>query len=108
IQYESTAVPGFAVKAATRAEVERWFATAGTRLKGGDTLLLSVTDHGTKNDGDLRNNRITLWGKGQSLSVAELRVLLARLDPRVRVVLLLPQGYSGSFPTVAWRGGASL
>jgi len=108
ITYESTRVPGASVKAATRAEVDRWFATVGPRLKGGDTLLLYVTDHGTKNAADVRNNRITLWGKGEGLSVEELRALLAKLDARVRVEMLMSQCYSGSFANAAWREGSSL
>ncbi|HET7295371.1 MAG TPA: thioredoxin-like domain-containing protein [Vicinamibacteria bacterium] len=108
ITYESTRVAGAALKAATRAELDRWFASVGTRLKPGDTLLLYVTDHGTKNAQDTRNNRITLWGKGEGLSVGELRALLAGLDRRVRVVMLMSQCYSGSFANAAWREGASL
>jgi hypothetical protein len=38
---------------------------------------------------DVRNNRITLWGKGASVSVEELRALLGKLDSRVRVVMLM-------------------
>ena len=108
VTYESTRVAGATVKAATRAELDRWFAGAGARLKPGDTLLLYVTDHGTKNVQDTRNNRITLWGKGEGVSVAELRALLAELDSRVRVVMLMSQCYSGSFANAAWREGAAL
>jgi thiol-disulfide isomerase/thioredoxin len=56
-----------------------------------------VTDHGTKNAADTANNRITLWGDKESLSVRELRALLERLDPGVRVVTLMSQCFSGSF-----------
>jgi hypothetical protein len=108
ITYESSSVPGASLKAATRVELDRWFAGVGARLIPGDTLLLYVTDHGTKNAEDVRNNRITLWGKGESVSVAELRALLAQLDPRVRVVMLMSQCYSGSFANVAWREGGGL
>src|SRR5262245_49760825 len=78
ITFESTSVPGYSLKAATNAEIDRWFETVGSRLKDGDTLLLYVTDHGTKNAGDTRDNRITLWGKNQSLSVNALRGRLGR------------------------------
>jgi thiol-disulfide isomerase/thioredoxin len=108
VRHESSSVPGFALGAATRGEVHRWFATAGARLKPEDTLLLYVTDHGTKNAADLRDNRITLWGPGESLSVSELRALLAGLDRRVRVVMLMSQCYSGSFANLAWRPGKPL
>jgi len=108
ITYENSRVPGFALRAATPAEVDRWFTRVGSRLKDGDTLLLYVTDHGTKNAEDTRDNRITLWGKGRSLSVSELRARLARLDRRVRVVMLMSQCYSGSFANAAPRDGAGL
>jgi len=108
VTHENSSVDRFTLRAATRVEVSRWFATTGARLRGGDTLLLYVTDHGTKNARDTRDNRITLWGKGESLSVGQLRGHLARLDPGVRVVMLMSQCYSGSFANLAWRGVAEL
>jgi thiol-disulfide isomerase/thioredoxin len=108
VTYESTRVAGPSLRAATRGELDRWFAGVGARLKPGDTLLLYVTDHGTKNAEDVRNNHITLWGKGTSMSVGELRARLAKLDPRVRTVMLMSQCYSGSFANAAWREGAAL
>ncbi len=106
--FESSAVPGFVLRPATKVEVQRWFAAAGLRLRGGDTLLLYVTDHGTKNAADTRDNRITLWGKGEGLSVSELREQLSRLDSGVRVVMLMSQCYSGSFAGLAWRDAGGL
>jgi len=67
----------------------------------GDTLLFYVTDHGDKNEEDLTNNTITLWG--EKLSVSELHDLLAILDPEVRVVLLMSQCYSGAFARLMYR-----
>jgi thiol-disulfide isomerase/thioredoxin len=100
---ENSAVPGFTLRPATRVEVGRWFSTTGARLRAGDTLLLYVTDHGTKNAQDTRDNRITLWGKGEWLSVSQLGVHLGKLDPGARVVMLMSQCYSGSFANLAWR-----
>jgi thiol-disulfide isomerase/thioredoxin len=97
IRLENSSLPGFALKPATRAEIDRFFGGVGSRLKDGDTLLLYVTDHGTRNAADTQDNRITLWGRTESLSVSELRTHLAKLDRRVRVVLLMSQCYSGSF-----------
>jgi len=108
ITYANSALPGFALKPATVAEIDRWFGAAGARLREGDTLLLYVTDHGTKNAADTTDNRITLWGRNQGLSVSELRARLARLDPRVRVVLLMSQCYSGSFANAAPRDASGL
>jgi thiol-disulfide isomerase/thioredoxin len=97
VELTNTTLPGISPKPATRAAITRWFADAGARLRPGDTLLLYVTDHGTQGEADPLDNRITLWGKKQSLSVRELRSLLGRLDPRVRVVALMSQCYSGGF-----------
>ena len=62
-----------------------------------DTLLLYVTDHGTKAKDDGTNTAITLWGPDESLRVTELRELLALLPPHLRVVMLMSQCYSGGF-----------
>ena len=71
------------------------------RLGRGDTLLFYVTDHGRRNEQDLANNKIVLWG--EELSVAELRDLFALLDPDVRVVMLMSQCYAGSFANEIFR-----
>ena len=108
IVLENSSVPGVTLRAATRVEVGRWFATTGARLRTGDTVLLYVTDHGTKNRQDTRDNRITLWGKGESLSVSQLGAHLGKLDPKVRVVMLMSQCYSGSFANLAWKSPGEL
>jgi fumarate hydratase class I len=64
----------------------------------GDTLLLYVTDHGRRGKEDVRDATISLWH--EHLSVSALRELLARLDPDVRVVMLMSQCFSGSFANV--------
>jgi thiol-disulfide isomerase/thioredoxin len=97
IRYEDTTLPGVAVRPARRDALAAWFDDARGRLHAGDTLLLYVTDHGTKNQDDTRNNAITLWGKGEELPVSALREMLERLDPGVRVVMLMSQCFSGAF-----------
>jgi thiol-disulfide isomerase/thioredoxin len=97
ITFINSAVPGMELHPATKQAIGEWFDTAGTRLGPDDTLLLYVTDHGTKNSKDLTDNRITLWGKDESLSVQALQAMLEKLDPRVRVVALMSQCFSGSF-----------
>jgi len=108
LTFENTSLPGFALKAATLTEIDRWFGSVGSRLTEGDTLLFYVTDHGTKNAADLRDNRITLWGRNQGLPVSALRARLAKLDRRVRVVMLMSQCYSGSFTNAAPRDASGL
>lgn len=107
IRSENSAVDGFSLRPATRAALRRWFDEATQRLRSGDTMLFYVTDHGTKNAEDLTNNRITLWGKGETLSVTELREMVARLDQGVRVVVLMSQCYSGSFANLMYDGTPS-
>jgi thiol-disulfide isomerase/thioredoxin len=103
VRYEDSVVDGFTLQPASPAALGAWFESTGPRLGPGDTLLLYVTDHGTKNEEDATNNRITLWGKredgktDESLSVTELDALLARLAPGVRVVTLMSQCFSGAF-----------
>jgi thiol-disulfide isomerase/thioredoxin len=87
---------------ADRAGVQAWFAKAGATLRAGDTLLLFVTDHGTKNPKDPADNSITLWGPGEALSVQELRDLIAEhIAPGVRVLTIMSQCFSGSFAHLA-------
>lgn len=92
----SSSVEGFALHPATRREIASWFAAARDRLRPGDTLLLYVTDHGTKGETP-EQNKIVLWGTDENLSVRDLRTHLSTLDPGVRVVLLMSQCYSGAF-----------
>jgi thiol-disulfide isomerase/thioredoxin len=97
IQYGNTTVDDVPIHPATKAALAEWFETDGQALRPGDVLLLYVTDHGTKNVDDTTNNKITLWGSGENLSVQELSGLLDRLDPGVRVVAVMSQCYSGAF-----------
>ena len=94
IRYENSVVDGFTLQPATRAALHSWFAEAAGHLRPGDTLLFYVTDHGTKNAEDPANNRITLWGDQESLSVTELTGTLrpprsARPCRRPHVAVLL-------------------
>lgn len=95
IEYVDSRVDGFALKPASSAALRAWFADQGKRLRAGDTLLLYVTDHGDLNRQDPNDNTIVLWN--ETLSVNQLRELLAQLDPGVRVVMLMSQCFSGSF-----------
>jgi hypothetical protein len=105
IQYANTSVDDVPLRPATKAALAAWFASEGRALAAGDVLLFYVTDHGTKNADDLTNNKITLWGSGENLSVQELAALLDELDPGVRVVTVMSQCYSGSFAGLSAGGG---
>lgn len=97
LRFANSSVPGFSLQPATPDALEAWFAGEGKKLAPGDTLLLFVTDHGTKNPEDLRNNHITMWGRDSRLGVEDLRRGLGQLAPGVRVLTLMSQCYSGSF-----------
>jgi len=105
ITFVTSEVPGAELHPATKEAIGQWFDTAGAQLAPGDTLLLYVTDHGTKNPKDLTDNRITLWGDNETLSVHELQAMLAKLQPGVRVVALMSQCYSGSFAYLVGTDG---
>jgi hypothetical protein len=95
--FENSTIAGYSLRPATRAELRRTFGELKRRLQPGDTLLVFVTDHGTANPRDPLDNRISLWGANESLSVRDLRALLARLPAHVRVVMLMSQCFSGGF-----------
>jgi hypothetical protein len=95
--FENSTLAGYSLRPATRAELRRAFGELKTRLQPGDTLLVFVTDHGTSNLRDPLDNRISLWGTHESLSVRDLRGLLAGLPAQVRVVSLMSQCFSGGF-----------
>jgi hypothetical protein len=89
IEYVNSEIEGVTLRPATRAALNAWFETEASHLTSGDTLLLYVTDHGKKDSEGLGDNTITLWG--EDLSVSELRELLAKIEPGVRVVMLMSQ-----------------
>lgn len=106
----NSTLPGASLRPATRAELRRWFAERRTALEPGDTLLLYVTDHGTRapDQADRLETAITLWGKEEKLTVRELADLLRELRPGVRVVTVMSQCYSGGFAALARPSGEAL
>ncbi len=106
ITYVDSVVPGATLEPATKDGIGRWFAAARRRLESGDTLLLYVTDHGSKGDAPA-DNSITLWGPKESLSVRELSAMLEPLDRGVRVVAVMSQCFSGAFADLARTGSKS-
>ena len=105
IKYKNSQISGATLGPATQASIRSWFETEASRLPPGDTLLLYVTDHGRKGKNDPYDpleNTITLWGKDEDLTVAELRVLIGMLDPGVSVVALMSQCFSGAFANLMY------
>jgi thiol-disulfide isomerase/thioredoxin len=105
LELGNSAVTGATLYPATRGSLSIWTLTVGQQMRAGDTLLLYVTDHGGMG-ATPDENRIVLWGSGQGLSVKELRETLETLDPKVRVVALMSQCYSGGFAWLLSLGGA--
>ncbi len=97
IEYVSTRIEGVRLLPAKKAALQRWFATRGRSLRAGDTLLLHVTDHGTRGKKDPDETRILLWGEHEWITARELDSLLARVPAGVRVVSLMSQCFSGGF-----------
>jgi thiol-disulfide isomerase/thioredoxin len=97
----SSTLEGATLEPATKESVTAWFTAAAGRLHAGDTLLLYVTDHGTRNGDNPLDNRIMLWGEDAFISVRELSDLIAKLDPGVKVVSLMSQCFSGGFAGLA-------
>lgn len=109
ITYVDSEVQGVPLQAATRESLSEWFQNAAKTLGSGDTLLIYVTDHGTKNKDDPSNNQIVLWGEKENIDVLELRDLINLLQPSVRVVTLMSQCFSGSFANLIYgRAGDEL
>jgi len=102
ITYTNSEVGGASLQSATRESLQAWFESAASSLSSGDTLLIYVTDHGTRNKDDPANNRITLWGKEESIGVEEFRELINMLQPTVRVVTVMSQCFSGSFANLIY------
>ena len=105
VRFENSTFGSYRVYPAQQAALENWFEAAAEFLAPGDTLLVYVTDHGTKNRDDLTDNAIVLWG--EELSVRGFRELLARLPRGVRVVALMSQCFSGSFANVIYDSDGS-
>jgi len=104
VQLIDSRLDGLDHRPATHAALRAWFENEAAQLEPGSVLLLYVTDHGTRNANDLRNNSLLLWG--ESLDVAELRGLLRYVPAGVRTVMLMSQCFSGSFGNVLFDGEA--
>lgn len=75
-------------------------------LRAGRTLLVYATDHGRRNDADLDDSFVVLWGKDE-LSVSDVRGALAP-QRGGRVVGVFAQCYSGSFANMMYASPGAL
>ncbi len=107
IELVDSRLPGVRLVSATRGALAIWSLTASSSMRAGDTLLLYVTDHGTPDNGDGAGSRITLWGKGESLSRRDLGELLSNLPAGVKIVTVMSQCFSGGFAPLFTTGEAN-
>ncbi len=99
-QYRVHAIPQL-WGAANRASIGKWFDTIGTKIPDGDRLLIYFTGHGGHGN-PARNTNFALWHES-SMSVNEFGGLLDRLHPKVTVVLVMVQCFSGGFADVIYN-----
>ena len=88
--------------------VREWFRSVGKGLRDGDTLYIYVTAHGQRSrDRDKEyNTSIAMWNNS-TLQMTEFASLLDRLNPKVNVVMVMVQCYTGGFSHLMFQGGDS-
>jgi hypothetical protein len=92
--------------ACTPQEVDRYFDDVAWRLRDGDRLLIYYTGHGGKGHEDHpANTSVELWGR-QTMRMTEFIERLDRIPPRVPVVLVMVQCFSGGFANVIYNEGS--
>ncbi|MFP6664306.1 MAG: redoxin family protein [Deltaproteobacteria bacterium] len=100
IEFVNTEIEGIVLRPATNAALAEYFADEAADLNAGDTLLIYVTDHGTRGKDGPRSNQISLW-QGERITVAEFEELIEEVPVGVRIVMLMSQCYSGGFAELA-------
>ena len=85
---------------AVRGDIVRALRQSAGALRSGDTLLVYTTDHGQRNEADLDDNYVVLWGEDK-LGVRDVRGALASQHAG-RVVGVFAQCYSGAFAALAF------
>lgn len=85
---------------ARRAAITQSIEAQARALRGGRTLLLYATDHGRRNEANVDDSFVVLWGK-EELSVNDVR---GALEPQRggRVVGVFAQCFSGSFANMIY------
>ncbi|MEO2169189.1 MAG: redoxin domain-containing protein, partial [bacterium] len=100
IEFVNTEIEDVVLRPATNVALAEYFAEEASELNSGDTLLVYVTDHGTRGKQGPRSNRISLW-QGERITVAEFEELVKEVPAGVQVVMLMSQCYSGGFAELA-------
>jgi hypothetical protein len=100
LQYRAHVIPGLSGPS-TRASINRWFDTIGSKLPEGDRLFIYYTGHGARG-AQGRNTTLAIWNEND-MPVKEFVKLLDRLPPKVSVVLVMVQCYGGGFADVIFN-----
>ncbi|MBD1912786.1 Caspase domain-containing protein [Leptolyngbya sp. FACHB-16] len=102
IQFKVPDIPNL-TGASTFNNLRSWVAE---RAEAGSTrpIFFYFTGHGLRNEQDLNNNAIALWGN-QQVSVQQLAQVFDTLPPETPVVAMMAQCYSGSFANLMYEGG---
>jgi hypothetical protein len=67
-------------------------------------LFFYFTGHGDRNEKNLNNNAMWMWGD-QQVSVQQFTQMLDRLPAKMPVVTMMSQCFSGSFANIIYTGG---
>jgi hypothetical protein len=100
--YRAHSIPGVR-GAANRASIQKWFENEGAKLAGGDRLFIYYSGHGGAGK-PARNTTFALWGEG-GMPVKEFVGLLDKLDPKVKVILIMVQCHAGGYADVIFKDG---
>jgi len=101
VELVDTAWRGARLQPARLESLRAWFERAGLEIPAGDRLLIFVTDHGGQARKGAGSGTISLWR--EDLTVTDFRGLLDRLQPRVQVVTVMSQCYSGAFADLMYE-----
>ena len=102
IEYRAPNIP--AVRGpSNRKSLGEWFDTTGAKLAEGDRLVIYFTGHGGRGTPP-RNTAMLLWGE-KPMPVKEFTALLDKVPPKVQVVLVMVQCFSGGFADVLFKDG---
>jgi hypothetical protein len=105
LSYRDHQVPE--VRGSTRPEnLRQWFSEVGSRIQGGDRLIIYVTAHGNQSSDrrDPYNTTIATWNN-TSLPMKELVRLLDGLDREVQVIAIMVQCHAGGFSRFMFNEG---
>lgn len=103
MQQVNTTLEGARMMPARKIALDKGFSALARKVKArkdSSTVLMFVTDHGTKGRGPW-GNKIELWR--EQLNVASLRRMMEKLGSRTRIISVMSQCYSGGFANLLYR-----